>query len=310
MSRNYIVLLEQILEERGISQAELANALGVTFAALNRWLHGSAQPRPRRMEAIRRLHREWVAYPSVTAAQLKRIVRRSESLRRKGLWKEIARRQELQDDLLLEHTYNSTSIEGTTFSKRQTEMVLFGKGLVPDKSLVEHLEVTNHAAVLKDILQMKYAGSVSEGLIRRFHQALLQGIRPDAGEYSRHHRAIRGVQIALTHPKDIPEEMKRLMRSWRVKPAKKTVREIAAFHSAFELIHPFGDGNGRVGRLVMVLQCLREGLPPVVIENSRKAEYYEVLEYAQRKSEGPLAVFLADEMKRTAKLFQKHRIRF
>ena len=309
MSDNYIVLLRQILSEKGISQAELARVLGVTFAALNRWLHGAAKPHPRRIEAIRRLHREWVAYPSVTAEELRRVIRRAESLRREGLWEAIARHQELQDDLLLEHTYNSTSIEGTTFSKRETERVLFGKGLIPDKSLVEHLEVTNHAAVLREIFRKRYPDAVSEPLIRRLHQALLQGIRPDAGEYSRHHRAIRGANIALTHPKDIPEEMKRLMQSWGRKPAKKTVREIASFHAAFELIHPFGDGNGRVGRLVMVLQCLREGFPPAVIENSRKVEYYEMLEYAQRKSEEPLVAFLADEMGRTAKLLRKHRVR-
>lgn len=309
MSENYIALLRQILLEKGISQVELARRLGVTFAALNRWLHGSAKPHPRRIEAIRRLHREWVAYPSVTAEELRHVIRRAESLRRKGYWGQIARRQDLQDDLLLEHTYNSTSIEGTTFSKRETEMILFGKGLVPDRSLVEYLEVTNHAAVLREVLQKKYPALVSEPLICRLHQALLQGIRPDAGEYSRHHRVIRGVQIALTHPKDIPEEMKHLMRSWKGKPKKKTVREIAVFHADFELIHPFRDGNGRVGRLVMVLQCLQEGFPPAVIENARKAEYYEVLEYAQRRSEGPLVAFLADEMGRTAKLLRKYRLR-
>lgn len=118
---------------------------------------------------------------------------------------------------------------------------------------------------------------------------------------------VRGIDVALTHPKDIPEEMGRLIKQWRSKPVRKTLREIAVFHVQFELIHPFGDGNGRVGRLAMAFQCLQEGYAPVVIENARKAEYYEVLEYAQKKSEGPFIRFLTDEMQTTHRILQKYR---
>ncbi len=307
MPENYITQLREILEAATLSQAQLAKRLGVTFAALNRWLHGAARPHPRRIVAIGKRHRELVSYPSLTPDRLRELVRSAESLKVKGLWAWITRHAPLQDDLLLEHTYNSTSIEGTTFTKRQTEVVIFDRGLIPDKSLKEHLEVTNHAAVLRSIFQRRYREPISEGLIRRLHRDLMQGIREDAGEYSRHHRAIRGVNIALTHPKDIPEEMGRLIREWRSRP-KKTIREIAVFHAHFELVHPFGDGNGRVGRLLIVIQCLERDYPPVVIENARKAEYYEVLEYAQRRSEGPLVQFLLEEMRRTGHLLKKHRV--
>jgi Fic family protein len=131
-------------------------------------------------------------------------------------------------------------------------------------------------------------------------------VHPDAGRYSNHPRVIRGADIALTHPADIPEEMGGLVQSWNAKPAHKSIKKIAGFHADFELIHPFGDGNGRVGRLLMVLQCLQEGYPPVIIENAEKIEYYEVLEYAQRKSEGPFVCFLAREMERTNRLIRKH----
>ena len=133
----------------------------------------------------------------------------------------------------------------------------------------------------------------------------MRGIRDDAGSYSKYQRAIRGVNITLTHPEDIPEEMDRLIKAWGRKPLKKTVKEIASFHVHFELIHPFGDGNGRVGRLLMTLQCLHADYAPVVIEDERKTEYYEVLEYAQRKSEGPFVCFLLDEMERTDKILKK-----
>ena len=117
---------------------------------------------------------------------------------------------------------------------------------------------------------------------------------------------IQGVPITLTHPKDIPEEMGRLIRDWKKGSIKRTVQEIAEFHVRFELIHPFGDGNGRAGRLLMAFQCLEADYPPAVIENARKADYYEVLEYAQRKSERPFVSFLVEEMERTRKILQRY----
>ena len=306
MDKNYITQLEQILAAGSMTQSQLAARLGVTFAALNRWLHGHAKPQPRRIGAIQRHHKELVGYPAVTDERVREAMRGADRLKRRALWDLIAGHQALQEELLLEHTYNSTSIEGMTFSKRETESILFGKALIPDKSLVEHLEVTNHAAVLKGIFNMKRGGPITEEFVKAMHKALMQGVREDAGSYSKHTRAIRGVNIALTHPEDIREEMANLIRSWGKKSARKTLRDIADFHVQFELIHPFGDGNGRIGRLLMTMQCLRSDCPPVVIENARKADYYDVLEYAQRKADGPFVCFLAEQMARTAKIIQKH----
>ncbi len=307
MAQNYKALLEEILATTGMSQVALAKHLGITLAALSRWIKGHSEPRPRHGQLIERVYRELVAYPSFKPKVIQRIVTHAARERHPGIWKKIARHSALQEDLILEHTYNSTTIEGTTFTRHETEVVIFSKKILPDKSLQEHLEVTNHAAVLQKILRGEYDRSVTEILVKDIHQGLLQGIRSDAGQYSRHHRAIRGVHVALTHPEDIPEEMENLIRRWK-KYSRKTIREIAVFHSEFELIHPFGDGNGRVGRLLMAIQCLQQDYPPLIVENARKAEYYDVLEYSQRKTEGPLIAFLADELKTTAKLFRKHRI--
>lgn len=306
MEENYIDQIRQILEVKGFSQEKLAGELGVTFAALSRWLHGHAKPHPARVRQIQRLYRELVGFPSLTEKELFRIVGTAEAMKWKGLWNFVLANPSLQNELLLEHTYNSTAIEGTTFTKKETEVVIFDKGVIPEKSLIEHLEVTNHAAVLRDIFQKKHSRPLTEDFIKELHKHLIQGIQEDAGDYSKHQRMIRGVPIQLTHPKDIPEEMGHLIRNWQ-RLRKKTVREIGLFHVRFELIHPFGDGNGRIGRLLMTLQCLEQGYPPVVIENARKAEYYEVLEYAQRKSEGPFIAFLVDEMEITKRIIQKYR---
>lgn len=306
MSTNYIREIKAILAAGAWTQKELARRLGVTVAALNRWIHGHAKPHPAKQIAIAHLHQEMVGFPAITPYQVRIKLREAGHFRTSGLWSRIASKQNIQEELILEHTYNSSVIEGSTFTKKETEAVIFDKSVIRHKSLVEHLEVTNHAALLRDILTKKINEPISEKLIREFHARLLQGIRPDAGDYSQHQRAIRGVDIILTHPKDIPEEMAGLITDWKKTTDKAgSLSDIADFHVHFELIHPFGDGNGRVGRLVMALQCLQAGYPPAVIENSRKAEYYDVLEYAQRKDAGPFKLFVCSEMERTHRLIQK-----
>jgi len=307
MAENYIDQLYALLKAAGLTQKELARRLSVTHAALNRWLHKRAIPHPKRRLAIAALYKTLIGFRPLEAAERTRLLAKARSLRRHGLWEKIGRNTHLLEELLLEHTYNSNAIEGSTLTKKETEAVIFDKSRLPNKSLMEHLEAVNHAAVLRDIFLKKYPSVVTEDLIRQLHRALLQGIRSDAGEYSAHHRAIRGVNIALTHPKDIPEEMRNLMATWRRAVRRgMTAADAAQFHTTFELIHPFGDGNGRVGRLMMLIQLLAADYPPVVIENNRKAEYYEVLEYAQRQSVDPFLIFLVDEMDRTATLLKKH----
>jgi Fic family protein/DNA-binding XRE family transcriptional regulator len=306
MSQDYINQLKAILKTTALAQTQLAKQLGVTFATLNRWVNGHAKPYPKHIRAIQTLYRDRVAYPAVGQKALNELVRRANGLKCKGIWQAIAGNEHLREDLLLEHTYNSTSIEGTTFTKRQTEAVIFHQKIIEDKSYVEHLEVTNHAAVLSDILGQRIRGAITEEMIKTFHRRTLQGIRSDAGSYSRRQRGIRGVEIALTHPADIPEEMGDLVRSWNCRPSRKTIADIADFHIHFELIHPFADGNGRVGRLLMAFQCLTHDFPPAIIENARKTDYYNVLEYAQKKAHGPFVEFLVEEMEKTAKRVRKY----
>lgn len=305
MKQNYISQLKQILVAASISQKELATRLGVSFATLNRWLNGHAIPHKRRIEQIGRMHREMLGYATITNKDIRQIVNEANEFKDKKIWEVIVKYQNLQDDLILEHTYNSTTIEGTTFTKKETEAVIFDKLTIKDKSLIEHLDVVNYSAILSKIFKREFSQEITENIIKEIHRLLMQGIREDGGMYSQHQRGIRGVDIMLTHPKDIPEEMGRLIREWNSKK-QKNIHAITKFHSDFELIHPFGDGNGRVGRLIMVLQCQSQKYAPVIIENSRKAEYYEVLEYAQRKSEYPFVPFLFEEMKRTFRIINKY----
>jgi Fic family protein len=152
---------------------------------------------------------------------------------------------------------------------------------------------------------MTYPVKTSEDLIKSLHYKLMQGIRDDAGEYSKHHRAIRGLDLSLCHPQDIPDEMNRLIKEFNAIKVK-TLKDIAKFHVDFELIHPFGDANGRVGRLLMVIQCLSLDLPPVIIHDAKKLIYYDTLYYAQTKHEGAFICFVYDELIGTACILDKY----
>jgi DNA phosphorothioation-dependent restriction protein DptG len=219
----------------------------------------------------------------------------------------IQANDKLLDELILEHSYNSNTIEGSTFTKRETEAVLFADKVFEDKSMTEHLELTNHARILKELFRLHHPIKVTEELIKELHYKLMTNIREDAGYYSKHHRAIRGLDLSLCHPADITDELASLINEYNSKK-QKTIADIAKFHIDFELIHPFGDGNGRIGRLLMLIQCLALDLIPVIIKDKHKLDYYDTLYYAQTKHEGPFINFLFEEMEETNRLFKKYRI--
>ena len=136
MDINYITQLKQILTAESLSQQELSKKLGVSFATLNRWLNNHAVPHKKRIEQIGRYHREIAGYDSLTTQDVRRIISEAKKYKNRKIWTVIENRQNLQDDLILEHTYNSTTIEGTTFTKKQTESVIFDKLNIKDKYLV------------------------------------------------------------------------------------------------------------------------------------------------------------------------------
>ena len=309
MRNNYIEEIKALLSATGLTQQKLAQELGVTFAALNRWLNHRAVPHLSTKTKIHDLYKAKVGIfplPAETIRQALRALDR-EKKQHAGVKKTIKEGAALREDLLLELTYNSNAIEGSTLTKKETETIIFDKGHIPDKSYIEHLEASNHAAALEQIFNGRFAGSVKEQTIKELHRIILQGISADAGKYSKHHRAIRGVDLILPAPEDIQEEMNSFLRKINRPNRWHPVEHIAGMHASFEAIHPFGDGNGRVGRLLMIIQLLNAGYAPSVVENDRKVEYYEALEYAQKRSETYLIKFLIDSVQRGYQIFRKHK---
>lgn len=177
--------------------------------------------------------------------------------------------------------------------------VVDGNFVEKDIDKRKFLEMNNLAFLTKQILidtQEKRIEFMDSDIIKKWHLGLMTGIRDDAGRYSIKMRIIPDTRITLAAPEDIPEEVEYWVSKYK---EVKTIYDIAHAHEHFELIHPFGDGNGRVGRLIMAHQFIKNGMLPPMIDGHNKALYYATLEQAQTEGNViPLVYFLTEAIER------------
>ena len=194
--------------------------------------------------------------------------------------------------------FGSLEIEEDNITEKMFNKVVESKELIKNLNQRELFSIKNLASLndkvindtIKDNLQ-----DIDTRAIKQWHYNLMTGIRSDAGEYSTNHRIIPNSQeIILTDPRDISEELER----WTTKYTNvKTLRDIAMAHSHFELIHPFGDGNGRIGRMIIAIHSIKAGYIPPMINKSNKALYYVFLKDSQITSEyGYLSYFIGQSI--------------
>jgi len=158
---------------------------------------------------------------------------------------------------------------------------LFHNAALPNKSLTEQLEAKNHQAALEYLFQyLTKRKPPNEELILRLHSILMNGIRSDAGQYRVHAVRIVGGYVPTANFIKISKLMNALVVDIQ-KKNKDVIQTVSAIHSRFEQIHPFADGNGRVGRLLMHAMLLRANSPPAVIRQENKRFYLAYLNKAQ-----------------------------
>ena len=187
----------------------------------------------------------------------------------------------LREKLALEWTYHSNAIEGNTLTLRETKVVLEGI-TVGGKSLREHFEAMNHREAIfyvEEIVAKHEA--LTEWQIRNIHSLVLKGIDDgEAGRYRQENVAISG---ASTTPPDflhLPAEMAALVAWYEGAAAMNSIARAAELHTRFVKIHPFVDGNGRTGRLLLNFELMKGGYPPAVIRKEDRLAYYGVLDEA------------------------------
>ena len=176
-------------------------------------------------------------------------------------------------------TYNSNHIEGSRLTHDQTRYIFETNTIGVENEVLnvdDVIETSNHFRCI-DLIIDHAASTLSEHFIKKLHHILKTGTsdsRKDwfaVGEYKRLPNEVGGMQTSL--PEEVADRMKALLSDYNAVP-KKTLDDILDFHVRFERIHPFQDGNGRVGRLIMFKECLKYNIVPFIIEENLKLFYY------------------------------------
>ena len=187
---------------------------------------------------------------------------------------EVAR---LNEEFIVEYTYNSNAIEGNTLTLRETDLVL--RGLTIDrKPLKDHMEAVGHKEAFDFVSELvKDNVPISEGIIKQIHYLVLADKREDRGVYRRVPVRIMGAQHEPVQPYFIEPKMEQLLYDFAAS-TEHIVTKLARFHIEFEGIHPFIDGNGRTGRLLVNLELMKSGLPPIDIKFTDRIAYYNAFD--------------------------------
>jgi len=183
----------------------------------------------------------------------------------------------LREEFLVEYTYNSNAIEGNTLTLQETAMVL--EGITIDKKpLKDHLEAVGHRDAFMYIQDLvKDKTPFSEYIIKQIHTLVLMDRAEDRGIYRRIPVRIMGAFHVPPEPVMVPELMENLIGEFSNKRLHP-IENAAIFHLKFEGIHPFVDGNGRTGRLLLNLFLMENSYPPINVKFIDRKRYYEAFE--------------------------------
>ena len=188
--------------------------------------------------------------------------------------------------------YNSNRIEGSTLTERQTASMFETGTLYSDDPdyifrAKDVEEMNGHFKMFNYMLKTIYE-PLSINMIKQMHRNLKEGVFEDfangyaVGDWKQRANRVSDLTVAL--PEEVPDRMKRLMDSYDSKN-NITIRDIAMFHAEYENIHPFQDGNGRTGRMIILKQCLDHDIVPIIIRDVNKAEYSRYLNKAHHEND-------------------------
>ena len=265
--------LEKRLNDKGITRSDLTKLLGISSRTIAKIGKG---------EKLSRLVVEKLCnYFSCSPSDLYREV--SDNLILQTLRDEKAARVSggLYHELQIRMTYNSNHIEGSRLSEEQTRLIFETRTIEAADAIPvdDVLEAVHHFRAIDYVIDCADQ-ILTEEMIKHLHYILKHDTKDSAlewfavGDYKKRANTVGGRETVK--PKDVPFAMNSLLAEYNAK-SSFTIEDIIAFHAEFERIHPFQDGNGRVGRLIALKECLGHSIVPFIIEDSKKLYYYRGL---------------------------------
>ena len=186
-------------------------------------------------------------------------------------------------DLSVRMTYHSNAIEGNTLTLNETAAIILDSTIPGSKSVREVFEVLNHKKAIDSIIsELENEKKLDIYMIKNINKEILDRLNDNAGNFKNSSNAIIGADFETSTPSQAPVLTKNWIENlnYRLKLCKtddEKLSEILNSHIEFERIHPFSDGNGRTGRLIILYLCFQENISPFVIEKNDRALYMNYL---------------------------------
>ena len=275
-------------EKRKMTQKEIAEILGVEPATVSKYESGMIEPN---IESLKKLAETFEISVDelikeedfdISNINILEVLREQKEMKLKG---------NLYHQTQISFAYNTNHIEGSTLTEEQTRYIFETNTILFEGDTIakvdDILETANHFKLVDYMLDVADR-KLTEKMIKEFHKILKDGTSDtrvewiNIGEYKKRVNTI-GSGIKTTSPNNVEKEMSKLM-DWYDSLKQVTAKEIIEFHYRFESIHPFQDGNGRIGRLIMFKECLKNNIVPFIIQDADKLFYYRGLkEYKNEK---------------------------
>lgn len=265
--------LEKILKEKGVGKTELSKQIGLSSRTIAKIAKGE--------KLSKRSIQKIADYLGEAPELLVREVSDNKILQVLREEKELKLPGGLYHELQVRMTYNSNHIEGSKLSEEQTRLIFETNTLdVEDGIPVDDvLETVHHFRAIDYVIDIADE-ELTEEIIKKLHYILKHDTKDSTlawfavGDYKKRANMVGGRETSK--PSEVHKHMKALLADYNAKTDVE-VEDIIAFHAEFEYIHPFQDGNGRVGRLIALKECLRHNVIPFIIEDSKKNYYYRGL---------------------------------
>jgi Fic family protein len=203
--------------------------------------------------------------------------------------------QMISESEISEQVYNSNAIENSTLSLEETDKILLEIELQRYVSQREMYEAKNLAKVVEYIQKKSIEAELNFDIILALHSMLMTNIRDEvAGRFRKSDEWVRVGSHIACNPLEIEEKLQTILWAYQVNTAESIITKIAKFHLGFEYVHPFVDGNGRIGRVLNNYLLMRDGYVPINIKFGDRSEYYKAFtEFQDKKSVKTMELIVA-----------------